>query len=118
MAAHDTAQVDRRHVLRSDPRPRMAKASLPEVRKADPEILKAQIGEAIRRTRGALSLKEFADLIDRDERQVARWEKGEDRPQLDAIFAVPALQSRLVEQLAALTENVEIVTTITIRRIA
>lgn len=84
----------------------------------DLDCWKVRIGAVIRSLRGELSLKEFADLIDRDVSQISRWEKGEDRPQFDAIFAVPILQARLVEELAALSQDVEIVTTITIRRSA
>lgn len=116
MSREATLATADRHVLKSDLRPKMAKASLSEVKKIDPEALKLRVGHAVRRTRGELSQKEFADLIGRDQSQVVRWEKGEDRPQLDAILAVPSLQGRLVEELAALADDVEIVTTISIRR--
>jgi DNA-binding transcriptional regulator YiaG len=104
------------HVLRSDVRPRMAKAELLDVRKADIDQWKAQIGQAIRETRGAFSLKEFADLIARDERQVSRWEKGDERPQLDAIFTVPAFRGPLIVALAELAHDIEVITEIRIRR--
>lgn len=116
MAANVTAQVDGGHLLRSDVRKPMAKAGLPEVRKADVTDWKAQIGAAVRTVRGARSLKEFADVIDRDERQVARWEKGDERPQLDAIFAVSDFRAPLVVALAELSGNVEVTTQITVRR--
>ena len=116
MASTLTAQLDRRHVLKSDPQRVMAKASLPEVTNLDPEDWKRRIADAVRRTRGALSQKEFADLIDRDTAQVSRWEKGEDRPQFDAIFAVPILQTRLVEELARLADDIQVETVIRIRR--
>lgn len=96
----------------------MAKAGLPEVRKADLLDWKAMLGAVVRRVRGELSLKEFASLIDRDERQVAKWEKGEDRPQFDAMFAVDAFRQPLVVALAELAQDdgIEIVTEIRVRR--
>lgn len=115
---HDTVGLDARHVLKNDLRPKMAKAVLPEVKKIDPEYWKAQIGAVIRRLRGEMSQKEFADLINRDVAQVSRWEKGEDRPQFDAIFAVEDLQAPLVLELAKLSKTIGVETTLTIRRSA
>jgi hypothetical protein len=96
-----------------DVRPRMAKANLP---KAENRAEWALIGKAIERTMGALSLKEFADRIDRDERQVGRWIEGKERPQVDAVFAIAAFRAPLVIALAELAEDVSIETTITVRR--
>lgn len=107
------------HVLRPDLRRRMAKAALKDVRKADLAIWRSSIGRAIERIRMlcGLSLKEFADAIDRDERQVARWISGSDRPQLDAIFAVESLRQPMVVAFAELAgEGVEVVTEIRVRR--
>lgn len=118
MATNNSVELGRRHVLSSDLRPQMAKASLSDVRKADVYEWKEQIGQAIRRTRGVLSLKEFATAIDRDERQIARWEEGKERPQFDAIFAVRALRGPLVIALAQLSEDACVETTIVIRRTA
>jgi DNA-binding transcriptional regulator YiaG len=115
---NNTAEVSARHVLRSDHRPTMAKASLPEIRKTDLTDWREEIGRAIRKVRGDRSLKEFAVLIDRDDRTIARWEEGKERPQLDAIFAVKDLRGPLVLALAELSETVEIETTLRIRRTA
>jgi transcriptional regulator with XRE-family HTH domain len=96
----------------------MVKAHL---RNAEMEHWQAQIGEAIERVqkRSGLSLKEFADKVKRNERQVARWFKGQEHPQLAAIIAVPTLRQLLVIALAEVVgESVEITTAITIRRIA
>jgi DNA-binding transcriptional regulator YiaG len=115
---NNTAEVGASHVLRSDRRPTMAKASLPEIRKTDLTDWREGIGRAIRKVRGDRSLKEFAVLIDRDDRTIARWEEGKERPQLDAIFAVKDLRGPLVLALAELSETVEIETTLRIRRTA
>lgn len=111
-----------RHVLSSEIRPRMAKADLPDVRKAETDEWRARVGAAIERTRMLCghSLKEFADLVGRDERQVSRWIAGTERPQLDAIFMVDAFRQPLIVALAELAQGdgVEIVTEIRVRRIA
>jgi len=95
----------------------MAKADLQDIRKADIDW-KLAIGRAIERVMGTLLLKEFADLIHRDERQVKRWIDGKERPQFDAIFAVDRFRGPLVIALAELAHDVEVETTITIRRTA
>jgi hypothetical protein len=66
------------------------------------------------------SLKEFAALIDRDEREVAKWMTADRRPHLDAIFAVPILRRPMVVALAwtLASDCVEIETVIRIRKVA
>jgi len=113
-----TAEVGARHVLRSDERRVMAKASLPDIRKTDQGDWREQIGRAIRRVRGELTLKEFAAAIARDERTVSRWEDGKERPQLDAIFSVKALRGPLVVAFAEMADDVEVITEIRVRRSA
>jgi ribosome-binding protein aMBF1 (putative translation factor) len=75
-----------RHVLLPDKASGVAKAALGEVRKADLPDARVRVGLMVRRCRAlsGLLLKEFADELKRDERQVARWESGEDRAQVDA----------------------------------
>ncbi len=96
-------------------RTRVAKAGLAAERASDWRVA---VGRAIERTRHlcGLSLKEFADKLGRDERQVARWEKGEERPHFDAILAVDALKTALVIAVAELANGVEIETVVTIKR--
>jgi DNA-binding transcriptional regulator YiaG len=89
-----------------------------DVRKADEGDLRVEIGRAVRLTRGTLSLKEFAAAIVRDERQIARWEEGKERPHVDAIFAVRAFRLVFIEALAGLDDDVQVQTVITIRRTA
>lgn len=114
--AQSLANVDRlRHRLLSDVHPEMAKA---DVRKAD-EAWRAGMGTVIRTVRGELSLKEFAAAIERDERQVARWEDGKERPHFDAVFVIARFRQDLIVALAALAgTSVELETTIRIRRSA
>lgn len=116
MAGNDTAALGGGHLLTSEIRPRMAKADL---RKPEIDCWKEHIGRALERARtlAQLTLKELADAIGRDERQVARWIAGTERPQLDAIFAVPALRGPLVIALAELSGTVEVTTTLTVRKV-
>jgi len=75
------------------------------------------VGRAIDRVKGQLSLKEFAALVQREERQVGRWLTGDERPQFDALFAVETLRRPLVIALAELAgEVVELETVIRVRR--
>ncbi len=116
MAAHDRQPLGSGHLPLSDIRPQMAKASLPDIRKADIDGWRARVGLVVARVKGERSLKEFADLIDRDERQVKRWIEGTDRPQFDALFAVKALRVPLVVALAELAEDARVETVITVRK--
>lgn len=116
MPMQPSAPVNGRHLLSPEMRPRMAKADL---RKTEMPDWREQIGRAIERTRtlAQLSLKQFADLIGRDERQIARWIAGTERPQMDALFAVESLRGPLVIALAELADEVEVRTTIVVRRV-
>jgi len=66
------------------------------------------------------SLKEFAALIGREEREVAKWITAERRPHIDAIFAVQILRKPMVIALAAelASDCVEIETVIRVRQVA
>lgn len=112
-------ESDRAALLRrSDLRPTMAKA---DVRKADVDGWRTRVGQAIQRAvslRG-WTLKEFAAAAGRDERQVARWIDGTDRPQLDTLFAVDSLRQPLIVAFSEMAGvGVDVETTITIRRTA
>jgi ribosome-binding protein aMBF1 (putative translation factor) len=114
----DTSAV-RHRLLPEKAGPAMAKADL---RKAEtPDAWKTDIGLAIERVqkRSGWSLKEFADKVGRNERQVKRWMTADERPQFDALFAVAALRHLMVLALAELAgEGVEVTTEIRMRRIA
>lgn len=94
----------------------MAKASL-----RNTEEWRARLGQSLERARllRGWSLKELADAVGRDERQVARWMLGTERPQWDAVFAVESLRGPLVIALAELAGTpIEVTTQITLRRSA
>jgi hypothetical protein len=101
------------HVLRSDMRPEMAKASLDRVRKADTgvdiEPNRRAVGRCLELAAASLgwSLKETATALDADEREVAKWYSGERRLHHDRIIAVPDLYDAFVLQQAALSRRIE-----------
>lgn len=65
------------------------------------------------------SLKELAAEAVRDERQIARWITGDERPQFDTLFAIESFRQPLVLALCELAgAGVEIETTVRIRRTA
>jgi len=96
-------------------RAQMAKATLRK-----PENAHAELGgclEEVRRTFG-LTLEEFAHELGKDDRQIARQIKGDERPQLEVVFAVERFRPALVIALARLAHGVEIDTVIHLRRSA
>lgn len=84
------------HPVIPEMRPRMAKADLRK-----PENWKL-IGEVVDRTRTLcrLSIKEFADKLERDERQVRAWISGEEQTQIAVIFGVLDFRKPFVIALA------------------
>lgn len=75
-----------------------------------------RVGRALQRAfaLAGLSQKEVSGLLShRDQAQVNRWIAGTERPQFDALFAVPELRQPLVIALAELAgEGVEVITEI------
>lgn len=112
--------VPRHRLLPENSAGAMAKANLrkPE---ASVDDWRAEVGHAIERVKNmtGLSLKEFADAVGREDRQVARWIAGTERPQIDAIFAVASLRQPLIVALSELAGvGVEIETVIRVKRSA
>lgn len=110
--------VPRHRLLPENSAGAMAKANL---RKAETGDWRAEVGHAIERVKNmtGLSLKEFADAVGREDRQVARWIAGTERPQIDAIFAVASLRQPLIVALSELAGvGVEIETVIRVKRSA
>lgn len=110
MAATVSAPSVSRHRLLPETSDRVLKADL---RKAEIDWRKA-LGGVVERVQGTLSLKEFAALLGREERQVKRWITGDERPQFDLLFAVARFRSPLVIELAKLAQ-LEIITQICVR---
>lgn len=94
-----------------------AKTAKATIRKADGYAELGGCLEEVRRVFG-LSLEQFAYELGKDERQIARQIKGDERPQLEVVFAVERFRPALVIALARLAHGVEIDTVIHIRRSA
>lgn len=96
---------------------RMASADL---RKSETRDFLADIGSCLNVARHSVgwNLDELANALGRDPRQVRRWIAGEERTQLDAIWAVPALRAPFVVALAQLAEGCQVETVVRIRRTA
>lgn len=113
-----TAEPNDSHRVIPETRPQMAKAHL---RKTETENWRRAVGrmvEALRRSRG-WTLDEFAGKLAKDPRQVARWERGEERAQLDALLAIEELHQPLLLVFADLVRHcVRVKTTIEIERVA
>lgn len=122
MAHTLSASTAEHHRLLPDVADRMAKAAVPDVRKAESDDFRAEFGAVVDRVRqrAGLSLKQFADRIKRDERQIARWISGVERPQFDAIFAREEFRPLVVEAIAEIAgAGVQLETVVRVtRRIA
>jgi hypothetical protein len=104
-------------VRSSDGRVKTAKAT---IRKPDSEAYYASLGGCIEEVRCAfgLTLEAYAYELKVNDRQLARQIKGEDRPQLEKVFAVERFRGPLVIALARLSADVDVVTEIRVRRTA
>ena len=109
---------ERRHLPVSETKPPMVKADL---RKSEIALWREQLGKAIERAKAlsGLNLNQFADEIGRNERQVARWITGDERPQFDAIFASDKLRQPIVIALAEMAgDGVCVETIVRVRRMS
>ena len=97
-------------------RPEMAKADLTN---RENTCFRAQIGQAVQRafSLAGWSIKEAAAQIGKEPAQVSRWIAGTERAQFDALFAVEELRQPFIVALAALVEDVEVVTEIRFRKV-
>lgn len=89
----------------------MLKVDLP---KGENALFLAQIGACLNAARLELewTVDRLAAELRRDSKQVARWMRGEERCQVDAVFAVPELREPFVIALAKLA-GMQVTTTIT-----
>lgn len=94
----------------------MAKADLPKGESADALKELGACLDAARREVG-WTVDRLSQELQRDSKQVARWMRGEERTQVDAVFAVEPLRKPFVIALAKLAEC-EIETVVRIVRTA
>lgn len=99
------------------PAPRMVKAA---IRKAENADYLAQIGGCLDEARREVgwTLDQLSAELNRDARQVRRWIAGEERTQVDVVFAVEPLRGPFVIALAKLADCCEIETVVRIKRTA
>lgn len=95
--------VPSRHRVIRETRPRMAKAMLP---KGENALYLVHIGGCLDEARRVVgwTVSQLADELDRDEKQVARWIRGEERTQVDVVFTVAVLQAPFVVAMARLAQ--------------
>jgi len=101
-----------KHRELSEIRPsQMAKANLRK-----PEMpWRERVGRAFARAAAPWSLKELSEMLDRDERQIARWKTGGERAPFDVLLACDPLRPRLIVELAKLDEEIVVETVVRMR---
>lgn len=106
---------------RPEKRAKQAKVAVSAVRKAENNPLYVLLGACMEEVRNVmgLGLEEFTYAIGKnDPRQVGRQLKGEERPQIEAVFAVDRFRAPMVIALAKSAAGVEVVTEIRVKRSA
>lgn len=101
------------------PRP-VAKVTPEALKNLEKEALWAELGKCLVFVcyDAGLSLKEFAAKVGKDEGQLHRQMEGKERPQIEAVFAVPRFRASLVIALSRLTNEIEVFTEIRVKRSA
>jgi len=103
-------------LLVSESRAKTAKATLRK-----PENPHEEMGKVVAAVRdlSRLNLDEFAAELKKDPRQVKRWESGDERPQIEAVWVVMRFKPLVVEAMARIANTpIEVETVIRIRRSA
>lgn len=103
------------HRVIGETRPQMAKAVLPKSENAEWRLL----GEALDAARHTLrwTVDQLAGELKRDSKQVGRWLRGEERPQVDAVIRVAPLREPFLIAFA-MRLGFRVRTTISLRRLA
>ena len=104
-------------LLVSENRAQTAKAHL---RKTEKDALWGELGKCLVFVcyDAELSIKEFAARLGKDAGQVQRQMEGKERPQIEAVFAVPEFRAPLIVALSRITPQIEVSTELRIRRTA
>ncbi len=98
----------------------MAKVTPEPLKKLEKEALWAELGKCLVFVcyDARVSLKEFAAKVGKDEGQMHRQMEGQERPQIEAVFAVPEYRAPLIQALARITPECVVSTEISVRRTA
>jgi hypothetical protein len=110
-----------RHPVIGEKRKRMASAILPKRENVDIRSALRDLGGCLDFARRYVgwTIDQLAGELDRDSKQVARWIRGEERCQVDAVLEVRQLHGPFVIALAQLrSDEVVIETTIRIKGMA
>lgn len=101
-------------VISSDriPEPRMAKADL---RKPESDENRQRIAKQIDSALARWDLKTLSELVKRDERQIARWKTGAERPQLDALLEDAVVYRAVLLALFELDPAADVQTTVSVK---
>lgn len=107
-------------LLVSEKPKKTAKVSPDFLRKTEKDTLWCELGKCLVFVcyDAGLSIKEFAARIGKDAGQVQRQMEGKERPQIEAVFAVPEFRAPLVIALSRITPQIEVSTELRIRRSA
>lgn len=102
------------HRVNGETPKKMAHMSLP---KRETDDAMAEIGECLDFARRSVgwTVDQLSRELQRDSKQVARWIRGEERTQMDVVFAVEPLRAPFVIALARLAECFEEETTLRLR---
>jgi hypothetical protein len=117
MGPNSSAVAERLHRVNGEKRPRMAKAVLPKGEngfRAEWRVL----GECLDEARHVLrwTVDRLSKELERDEKQVARWMRGEERTQVDRVYTVPSLWGVFVIALARRSPDCVVETVVRLRR--
>ena len=116
MSGSSVAQpVSTLHRANGESAGRMAKASLPKGENPRWQELGACLDEA--RAELRWTLDRLARELDRDDKQVGRWLRGEERPQIEVVIGVGELRAPFCMALARRTPECEVETIVRIRRV-
>jgi len=118
MPRNATALAEATHRVNGEIPRRMAKADLPKGENS-PRADWLLLGDCLDTARRVLgwTVDRLARELRRDEKQVARWIRGEERPQVETIIGIPALGAEYSIALAARVGCV-VETVVTLRRLA
>lgn len=113
MANTIKAELTGSHRVNGESPKRMVRADLP---KRENDDLQAHIGSCLDDARRALgwTVDRLARELGKDDKQIARWMRGEERTQVDVVFNVPQLRQPFVIALAKLA-RCEVITEIRVR---
>jgi hypothetical protein len=107
-------------LLVSEKPKKVAKVTPDFLRKTEKDTLWSELGKCLVFVcyDAGVSIKEFAAKVGKDAGQMQRQMEGKERPQIEAVFAVPEFRAPLVIALSRITPSIEVFTEIRVKRSA